>query len=712
MKIKHQYLIIVLSALFCMVVILWTGRSYFIEAVSENQNLVQDQLDPLIRVQFPSIEVEHNNIELLLKAESKWSSAFFTALRLNDNVVVDDLKTYETSMKSSLEESKQCLSGFSGELTREMQNQIKTLSELHDQFEGILNRIDTVSILIADELENRNHWKQLSAERFAPFRQSLDILGEHINQSLATFQNGNRKDWENALSLVLNADRDCYQCFLAEYRVSADVDPQQFRYWLSFHNENTQQINHRLGVVERLGLTPGDTTWSEINRKKDEWIEATSQVVEISERNNQFLFEKKQLLSDAETTYSALKTKLNDTILLFESRIGLIQADVEKTRSRALSSMNVLKEKSDRYIWILNSFFVLLSVVVVVLLWFPRRLISQMSYVSEYLHDLTDEHLDATFEMPSKIAPHKGSEMEMLCVSINRMRSNLVEAMNEQKRMIDRLNEAKLQAQAAGAAKDEFLSVMSHELRTPLNPIVGYSEYLKSETTDPELQEYLTAIDDSAKALTNLIDNILDYTRIHKQIVDCHLEFFDYRSLIKRCCDSELKRGRRDSIDFGSYHRLIKFPRHDTLVRFIETDQEMLKQVVTVLLSNAFKFTDEGVVSLNSVLEYVEEGLARLSVYVTDTGIGISDEQQSRIFEPFHLVDSSTTRQYGGIGLSLAICDLVVRKLGGKLNCKSELGKGSEFWFSIPVAYKEVPLTETASVEKKSEWVRKEKVIF
>ena len=96
------------------------------------------------------------------------------------------------------------------------------------------------------------------------------------------------------------------------------------------------------------------------------------------------------------------------------------------------------------------------------------------------------DRLHEPFAMPDSITPHEKSEMDLLSQSINRMRANLVTAMEEQQKMIDKLREAKLQAQAAGAAKDEFLSVMSHELRTPLNPIVGFSDYLKSEVNDPK----------------------------------------------------------------------------------------------------------------------------------------------------------------------------------------------------------------------------------
>ncbi len=686
MKIRHQYLVIVTAALLCVSFLLWMGRASFIDAVDENHNLVQDQFDPLIRQQFPLLEHEHERIEVLLKSENELSNAFYIALRFYDDHNNNDLDSVATSMKSNLVEAGKYLTEMSQLETGELRTQIGKLTELHKDFENLLDRMYVVSVTIADELRTREEWRTLSEERFDPFRQTLDRLGEQINEALEDAPVDAQSRLEQSLSLVLNADRDCYQCFLSEFRVSVNTKPGEFVKWLSFHRENTQQIDERLHRVKTLGRDLETVDWDDILTKKTDWMEATNEVVVISERVNQYIIEKNLLLELSEGKYGELKAELNQTITLLEVRIAEIRKQFENTRNEVLASMNGLQEKSQHFVWLFNGFIALLLIFVVILLWFPRRIIRQISFVSEYLNHLTDDRLHEPFAMPDSITPHEKSEMDLLSQSINRMRANLVTAMEEQQKMIDKLREAKLQAQAAGAAKDEFLSVMSHELRTPLNPIVGFSDYLKSEVNDPKTIEFLDIIDESAKRLTRLIDNILDYTRFHKQIMDCEFEFFDYRELIRRCCDAENLRTHQEHVGLKTVFSHLDFPCLSPEILLIETDRKMLKQVVMILLSNAFKFTEQGLITVTVDLAYISERLGSLKIRVKDTGIGIPEEKRKNLFEPFFLVDGSTTRRYEGAGLSLAICDLVVRKLGGKVGCESELGMGSEFWFEIPVA--------------------------
>jgi two-component system, sensor histidine kinase RpfC len=241
-----------------------------------------------------------------------------------------------------------------------------------------------------------------------------------------------------------------------------------------------------------------------------------------------------------------------------------------------------------------------------------------------------------------------------------------------------RLTTALSRAEAANRAKRRFVSAISHELRTPLNAIIGTADLLRTTSLDSEQHEMLFTLQESSRLMLALIQDVLDFSKIEagKQTLE-NIEF-DLRELVQRTVDvlryQAMAKGLRVSIDYG--------PGVPTWVR---SDQRHLRQVLVNLLSNAVKFTESGWVSCRVSRAGREDGRVVLRFEVADSGIGIPEHRQSCIFDSFTQADESTTRRYGGTGLGTTIAKQLVELMGGEIGLTSEVGKGSTFWFVLPV---------------------------
>jgi signal transduction histidine kinase len=237
--------------------------------------------------------------------------------------------------------------------------------------------------------------------------------------------------------------------------------------------------------------------------------------------------------------------------------------------------------------------------------------------------------------------------------------------------------QARADAEQANAAKSAFLANMSHELRTPLNAITGFTRIVrrKGEGLLPEKQtENLDKVLISAEHLLNLINTVLDIAKIEAGRMDVLAANFRINALIDLCFNTAQPLLRPE---------VILEKQVDESLSTIYSDQDKIRQIVLNLLSNAAKFTHAGKI----LLAARREGETHLRVSVSDTGIGISQADQPRIFKEFQQADSSTTRHYGGTGLGLAISRNLAHLLGGELTVESELGKGSTFTLLIPMQY-------------------------
>ncbi len=233
------------------------------------------------------------------------------------------------------------------------------------------------------------------------------------------------------------------------------------------------------------------------------------------------------------------------------------------------------------------------------------------------------------------------------------------------------------EAEQANRAKSIFLATMSHEIRTPMNGVIGMASLLAHTPLNNEQKMYTDVIRSSGENLLGIINDILDFSKIESGKMELELQPFDLRNCIEEVLETFAVRAAEMNLD------LVYCILHD-VPQIIVGDSLRLRQILINLVGNAIKFTLQGEIFIKvSVLDQKVDGQLQLNFDVSDTGIGIKEEQLEKLFQSFSQVDSSTTRKYGGTGLGLAICEKLVALMGGSIHVMSEYGKGSTFSFNI-----------------------------
>jgi len=396
----------------------------------------------------------------------------------------------------------------------------------------------------------------------------------------------------------------------------------------------------------------------------------------------------KELLSELASTSSAIQTdvdngdygeKVMDWFALQTQKISLY------TKIELIIS-NTLWQKSNSF---LQTQLILLIIASIILL--LSLVLSYIGYTTT--RDLTRNIKELEDVLNKAVEEMKNSEHYLATDTENIENIELdthegtKEAYKFLETLVESAKEDKQTALQANEAKSLFLANMSHEIRTPLNGIVGFTEILRSTDLTSEQEEFLAIIDKSSENLLNIINNILDLSKIESNKIEIENIVFDASEEFESAIETYAVGAAEKNID-------LNFFMDPTISKKLKGDPTKIKEIVINLLSNAIKFTSYGG-NIDLIIEKVEANeneLSKIKFSVADDGIGMTKEQQSRIFDAFSQADVSVTRKYGGTGLGLTISSQFVELMGGELELESAKDKGTTFYFTIP-------LEEVASTE-------------
>ncbi|MDP5253959.1 MULTISPECIES: two-component sensor histidine kinase BarA [unclassified Vibrio] len=339
---------------------------------------------------------------------------------------------------------------------------------------------------------------------------------------------------------------------------------------------------------------------------------------------------------------------------------------------------------------------------------FAFRLMNEVTKPISHMRNVVDRirrgHLD------SRIDENMHGELDELKKGINAMAISLSEYHIEMQNSIDQatsdlretleqleiqnveLDIAKKRAQEAARVKSEFLANMSHELRTPLNGVIGFTrQILKTQLTNSQT-DYLQTIEKSAKNLLNIINDILDFSKLEAGKLALENIPFEFRESLEEVVALQAASAHEKGLE-------LTLKLDGKIPPALVGDPLRIQQILTNLVGNSIKFTQHGNIDISVELKGQQQNNIELQFMVKDTGIGISERQQSQLFQAFSQADASISRRYGGTGLGLVITQKLVSQMGGEISLTSRLHQGSTFWFTLHLHVSDMPMSDPLNTE-------------
>lgn len=396
-------------------------------------------------------------------------------------------------------------------------------------------------------------------------------------------------------------------------------------------------------------------------------------------------------------TIKAVKTTLPTTKISLNQNSDNQSNKVNSSSKRAwlLLSVNrhsvntMIGDTALQFIWLLLVGSVLCYLLIKIL---GKQIIEPIKKISDHLEGIS------VGNSGGEIKPVFSNEINQLVLTANQLAERVNQTESDMTQEIEQttqdlretletieiqnveLDLARKQAVLANRTKSEFLANMSHEVRTPLNGIIGFTNLLLKSNLDKRQQDHLSTIKKSSEILLLIINDILDFSKIEAGKLLLEKGTIEFRDLIDDVVTMLAPTAHIKNLELVHLH-------YQDVPRAIIGDPLRIKQVVTNLVNNAIKFTQEGEVLVRVMLADDESDLSKeyVKVSVTDTGVGLSRAQQHSIFNAFSQADATTARNFGGTGLGLAISKNLIEMMDGEIGFESELGKGSTFWFTLPI---------------------------